>query len=116
MLTSSLFESVTWFYIYSLLLLVLLLLNTLLWFCRHCLLCIYGAIALALIIAGRLKELRVVYTLMVFWCALAVTDNQKKNTVVALINGFLVFTVAVELIQHSITSDGVSCHSFAIVG
>jgi hypothetical protein len=37
-------------------------------------------------------------------------------TLVAFINGFLMFTVAVELIQHSITSDGVSCHSFSIVG
>ncbi|KAJ6928859.1 protein S-acyltransferase 17 isoform X1 [Populus alba x Populus x berolinensis] len=33
----------------------------------HCLLCIYGAIALALIIAGRLKELRVVYILTVYY-------------------------------------------------
>eukprot|EP00258_Populus_trichocarpa_P040473 XP_024456492.1 probable protein S-acyltransferase 17 [Populus trichocarpa] len=44
-------------------------------------------------------------------------DPGKVVTFVALINGFLVFTVAVELIQqYSITSDGVSCHSFSIFG
>ncbi|KAJ6413903.1 hypothetical protein OIU84_006662 [Salix udensis] len=33
----------------------------------HCLLCVYGAIALALIIAGRFKELRIAYILTVYY-------------------------------------------------
>ncbi|KDP23575.1 hypothetical protein JCGZ_23408 [Jatropha curcas] len=33
----------------------------------HCLLCIYGTIALGLVLAGRLKELRVVYILTVYY-------------------------------------------------
>lgn len=32
-------------------------------FCRHFLLCLYGAIAIGLVLAGRLKELKVVYIL-----------------------------------------------------
>ncbi|KAB5556303.1 hypothetical protein DKX38_007212 [Salix brachista] len=98
---------------------------------RHCLLCVYGAVALALIIAGRFKELRIAYILTVYYGV----ENSFRSltphvaqvlsripyfvccyTFVAFVNRFLVFTVAAELIQHSISSDGVSCHSFSIVG
>ncbi|KAJ6305804.1 hypothetical protein OIU78_021184 [Salix suchowensis] len=97
----------------------------------HCLLCVYGAIALALIIAGRFKELRIAYILTVYYGvensfrSLAPHVAQVLSripyffccyTFVAFVNRFLVFTVVAELIQHSISSDGVSCHSFSIVG
>lgn len=39
------------------------MLNATLVFCRHLFLCLYGIVALGFVLAGRLKELRVVYIL-----------------------------------------------------
>lgn len=38
-------------------------LNVSLVFCRHFLLCLYGAVAIGFILAGRVKELRIVHIL-----------------------------------------------------
>lgn len=50
-------------HLYSSVVCLFIMLNSSLLFCRHFLLCLYGTIVIGLVLAGRLKELRVVYIL-----------------------------------------------------
>ncbi|CAN1167864.1 Probable protein S-acyltransferase 17 [Linum perenne] len=102
-------------------------LGFLLW---HFLLCVYGSVAIGLVLAGRLKELRIVDILTVYYGIENTYRDLAPHVVhvcllsrIALLllrfnpneSYFPVSAVAVEFIQHSNTSYGISWRSFSLI-